>query len=209
MSHCLKCTYSRAVGFRQISSRRPVRTVQLPLRSPPRKLFAHAELFRNCPRSQLSNGSQLRNLSTTTQSFPEPSRSVEDVLPVCCPGCGAYAQTVEPNEPGYYGKTRKHVRKLISESQRAANDKPGGAEEASDLRSEAEKAASTILKLVDSEVATPKAKRMLGFPWVDQGGTDELLLSQMERCLRKRRKLPVIFWRIRERLRRCAIDVMT
>ncbi|KAF4203927.1 hypothetical protein CNMCM8927_008074 [Aspergillus lentulus] len=72
--------------------------------------------------------------------------------------CGAYAQTVEPNEPGYYGKTRKHVRKLISETQRAANDRPGGGEEETALRSEAEKAASTILKLVDSEVPIPKAK---------------------------------------------------
>ncbi|KAF4169413.1 hypothetical protein CNMCM6936_008105 [Aspergillus lentulus] len=72
--------------------------------------------------------------------------------------CGAYAQTVEPNEPGYYGKTRKHVRKLISETQRAANDRPGGGEGETDLRSEAEKAASTILKLVDSEVPIPKAK---------------------------------------------------
>jgi hypothetical protein len=207
MSHCLKCTYSRAVGFRQISSRRPVQTLHLSLRSPPRRLFAHTELFRNRQLSQLLNRSQLRNLTTTTQSSPEPSRSVEGVLPVCCPGCGAYAQTVEPNEPGYYGKTRKYVRKLISESQRATNDKPGDAEEASDLRGEAEKAASTILKLVDSEVATPKAKRMLGFLSVDQGGADELVLLQMERCSRRRRQLPAIFWRIQERLRRCAIDV--
>jgi hypothetical protein len=209
MSRCLKCTYSRVVGFRQIPSRRPAQTLRLSLLSPPRKLFAHAEFFGNPRPGRLLNRSQLRSLSTTTQPYLEPSRSAEDVLPVCCPGCGAYAQTVEPNEPGFYGKTRKHVRKLVSESQRVANDKPGGAEEETDLRSEAEKAASTILKLVDSEVPIPKAKRTLGFPSVDQGGTDELLLSQMERCSRKRRQLPAIFWRDRERLRRCATDVTT
>ena len=38
---------------------------------------------------------------------------VEDVLPICCPGCGAYSQTVEPNEPGYYNRTRKQVRRTV------------------------------------------------------------------------------------------------
>jgi hypothetical protein len=209
MSHCLKCTYSRAVGFRQIPSRRLALTLRLSLLSPPRKLFSRAKLSGNRHPSQLLARSQLRNLSTATQSCPEPSKPVEDVLPVCCPGCGAYAQTVEPNEPGYYGKTRKHVRKLISEPQRAANDRPGGGEEETDLRSEAEKAASTILKLVDSEVPIPKAKRTLGFPSIDQDDTNELLLSQMERCWRKRPQLPATFWRNQERLRRCAIGVTT
>lgn len=164
MSHCLKCTYPRAVGFRrQIPSRPLALTRRLSLLALPRKLFAHAELYGNRHPSQLLARSQLCYLSTTTQSYPQPSKPVEDVLPVCCPGCGAYAQTVEPNEPGYYGKTRKHVRKLILESQRAAKDRPGSGEEETDLRSEAEKAASTILKLVDSEVPIPKAKRTLGF----------------------------------------------
>ncbi|KAF4267775.1 hypothetical protein KXV68_006670 [Aspergillus fumigatus] len=158
MSHCLKCTYPRAVGFRQIPSRPLALTRRLSLLALPRELFAHAELYGNRHPSQLLARSQLCYLSTTTQSYPQPSKPVEDVLPVCCPGCGAYAQTVEPNEPGYYGKTRKHVRKLILESQRAAKDRPGSGEEETDLRSEAEKAASTILKLVDSEVPIPKAK---------------------------------------------------
>lgn len=41
------------------------------------------------------------------------SRDIVDILPVFCPGCGALSQTVEPEEPGYYSKTRKQTRKLL------------------------------------------------------------------------------------------------
>jgi hypothetical protein len=30
-----------------------------------------------------------------------------DVLPVCCPGCGAFSQVIDPDQPGYYSKSRK------------------------------------------------------------------------------------------------------
>ncbi|KAF7713662.1 Uncharacterized protein PECH_001135 [Penicillium ucsense] len=37
-----------------------------------------------------------------------------DVLPICCPGCGAFSQTIEPEEPGYYSTNRKQTRKLLA-----------------------------------------------------------------------------------------------
>ncbi|KAG0159747.1 hypothetical protein PDIDSM_7271 [Penicillium digitatum] len=40
--------------------------------------------------------------------------TLADSLPVCCPGCGAFSQTVEANEPGYYGTSRKQIRKLLA-----------------------------------------------------------------------------------------------
>lgn len=42
--------------------------------------------------------------------------AVTEVLPVCCPGCGAFSQTVEPDEPGYYNTSRKQTRKLLAAS---------------------------------------------------------------------------------------------
>ena len=35
-------------------------------------------------------------------------------LPICCPGCGAFSQTIEPEEPGYYSRSRKQTRKLLA-----------------------------------------------------------------------------------------------
>lgn len=43
-----------------------------------------------------------------------PSENLTDVLPICCPGCGAFSQTIEPNEPGYYSESRKQTRKLLA-----------------------------------------------------------------------------------------------
>jgi hypothetical protein len=88
----------------------------------PRSLRPEATLCLNF-QSSLS-GRQLRNLSTNTPISTKPQGHVEPVLPVCCPGCGAYSQTVEPNEPGYYGKTRKQTRKLLGEAQNEASEEP-------------------------------------------------------------------------------------
>jgi hypothetical protein len=41
---------------------------------------------------------------------------VTEALPVCCPGCGAFSQTVEADEPGYYNTSRKQTRKLLAAS---------------------------------------------------------------------------------------------
>lgn len=37
-----------------------------------------------------------------------------NTLPVCCPGCGAFSQTVEENEPGYYSPTRRQTKRLYA-----------------------------------------------------------------------------------------------
>ncbi|RAH46092.1 uncharacterized protein BO95DRAFT_514193 [Aspergillus brunneoviolaceus CBS 621.78] len=99
-------------------------------------------LARRKPTSQYLS-KELRNYSTT-DSPPDISSSIyPDSLPVCCPGCGAYTQTVEPAEPGYYSKTRKHVRKLGQEAQQlvAAPDAEG------------EKAAERIQQYIAKEAA--------------------------------------------------------
>ena len=62
---------------------------------------------------------QCRCFSTTRlqrEQLPtEPQTgALADSLPVCCPGCGAFSQTVEANEPGYYGTSRKQIRKLLA-----------------------------------------------------------------------------------------------
>ncbi|KAJ5125352.1 hypothetical protein N7526_007529 [Penicillium atrosanguineum] len=53
-----------------------------------------------------------RAFSTTRCLQSEASiQNLVDILPVCCPGCGAFSQTIESDEPGYYGKSRKQRRK--------------------------------------------------------------------------------------------------
>ena len=53
-----------------------------------------------------------RAFSTTRFLQSEASvQNLVDILPLCCPGCGAFSQTIEPTEPGYYGKSRKQRRK--------------------------------------------------------------------------------------------------
>lgn len=54
-----------------------------------------------------------RAFSTTRFRQSEaPIQNLADILPICCPGCGAFSQTIEPEEPGYYSKSRKSRRKL-------------------------------------------------------------------------------------------------
>lgn len=64
-------------------------------------------------------GQQARNplrAFSTTRSHPSqaPVEDLTNVLPECCPGCGAFSQTIEPNEPGYYSEGRKQIRKLLA-----------------------------------------------------------------------------------------------
>lgn len=79
--------------------------------------------------------------------------SIEELLPVCCPGCGAYSQIVEPNEPGYYGRLGKgkQTRKPLSE----VEAKPDG-ENATALKADGERAADTIQRIVRDQRDTQK-----------------------------------------------------
>ena len=56
-----------------------------------------------------------RRFSTThLQLQPTSIADLTDVLPVCCPGCGAFTQTIESSEPGFYSKNRKQTRQLLA-----------------------------------------------------------------------------------------------
>ncbi|KAJ6189697.1 hypothetical protein N7519_004605 [Penicillium mononematosum] len=71
---------------------------------------------------------QCRCFSTTCFHREQPPAepqvgTLADSLPVCCPGCGAFSQTVEENEPGYYGTSRKQIRKLLAVRKGAIADK--------------------------------------------------------------------------------------
>lgn len=59
--------------------------------------------------------------SASVQRQEATSENLIEILPVSCPGCGAFSQTIEPDEPGYYGATRKQTRKLLQEEQKKQN----------------------------------------------------------------------------------------
>ncbi|PYI11561.1 hypothetical protein BO78DRAFT_332617 [Aspergillus sclerotiicarbonarius CBS 121057] len=107
--------------------------------------LTRTSIFSRPVRNTTEPRTQLRSLSTSVPLRASSSELIDDVLPVCCPGCGAYAQTVEPNEAGYYGKTRKQTRKLLSETQQVIE----GQDEGSGVKAAGEKAADKIQKYLD------------------------------------------------------------
>lgn len=99
-----------------------------------------------------------RPVSEPTGPISESAEAIESTLPVCCPGCGAYSQTVDPNEPGYYSKARKLTRKSLAETKRVLDGKEkdnNGKNENSQegenlaLRTEGENAAREIRELTN------------------------------------------------------------
>lgn len=100
-----------------------------------------------------------RVLSTAAATHENPVTSIEDLLPVCCPGCGAYSQIVEPNEPGYYGRLGKGkpARKPLSEAEAKSDG-----EDATTLKADGERAADTIQRIVrdqrDTQKPDPRSK---------------------------------------------------
>ncbi|KAF7591384.1 hypothetical protein BBP40_001610 [Aspergillus hancockii] len=110
----------------------------------------------------LINKTQLRNLSSAIPLLAKPSELVGSSLPICCPGCGAYAQTVEAGEPGYYSKTRKQTRKDSSETEHTTEVQGRETVEPRDSKTEGEKAANTIRQLIkesEDKTAAPKPGR--------------------------------------------------
>lgn len=67
--------------------------------------------------------------TTTSAQTQEPAEDLTDVLPIFCPGCGAFSQTIEPSEPGYYSTGRKQTRRLLASKKDidAQTAKSGGA----------------------------------------------------------------------------------
>ena len=51
--------------------------------------------------------------ATATASYGFPTSSQLLHLPRSCPGCGAFTQTVNPEQPGFYGTNRKSVKAFI------------------------------------------------------------------------------------------------
>lgn len=56
---------------------------------------------------------QLHVDATAAPSHGLPNRSQLLNLPRSCPGCGAYTQSVSPEQPGFYGTNRKSVKAFI------------------------------------------------------------------------------------------------
>jgi hypothetical protein len=88
---------------------------------------------------------QCRTFSSSRQLKDQPNiENLTDVLPTCCPGCGAFSQTIEPDEPGYYSASRKQTRKLLAskkealEQSKAAEDATSTGAEQSDLGEDAQ-----------------------------------------------------------------------
>ena len=50
--------------------------------------------------------------ATIPADLPSPSQLLS--LPRSCPGCGAFTQTVSPEQPGFYGTNRKSVKAFVS-----------------------------------------------------------------------------------------------
>lgn len=73
---------------------------------------------------------QCRKFTTSRpQKAEADTENLIHVLPTCCPGCGAFSQTIEPNEPGYYSSSRKQTRKLLA-SKRETIEQSDTAEDA-------------------------------------------------------------------------------
>ena len=82
------------------------------------------------------NRKQCRNFSSSRLQRTQANiEDLHDVLPTCCPGCGAFSQTIEPNEPGYYSASRKQTRKLLA-SKKEAMEKGNTAENATSVNTE-------------------------------------------------------------------------
>ena len=97
--------------------------------------------FRHDPRAQYS--------SISTGATSSAAR-----LPLQCPGCGAFTQTIKENEAGYYTLTRRTVRKYLEGEQ---DTKPSAEDEIvkAALQNVDEKTAKA---LGPAEAATPISK---------------------------------------------------
>jgi hypothetical protein len=82
------------------------------------------------------NRNQFRTFSSSRRLKEQADiENLTDVLPICCPGCGAFSQTIEPDEPGYYSASRKQTRKLLA-SKREAIEQSNAAEDATSTNTE-------------------------------------------------------------------------
>ena len=59
-------------------------------------------------------GRQLHLDAIATPSHSRLKPSQLSKLPILCPGCGAFTQTISPEQPGFYGTNRKSVRAFMA-----------------------------------------------------------------------------------------------
>ncbi|KAL2811086.1 telomere stability and silencing-domain-containing protein [Aspergillus granulosus] len=98
-----------------------------------------APVSRTQPRNQST-----QSIIVTESVDTKTPEDIESTLPLCCPGCGAYSQTVEPDEPGYYSKTRKQTRQAQDEAEK--EEQSGHGEALAMINEVLEKTGSTTPK---------------------------------------------------------------
>jgi hypothetical protein len=99
--------------------------------SPGSRLFTQSRI---APQHKLLADLRRQHRCFSTTRFLREQSTIEPLanyLPVCCPGCGAFSQTVEANEPGYYGTSRKSIRKLLAVKREAVETQNEAANRAS------------------------------------------------------------------------------
>ncbi|PLB50200.1 hypothetical protein P170DRAFT_405053 [Aspergillus steynii IBT 23096] len=131
MTSCLGRTVPKSWRSIQIGRQLPRLPRPLPQRLPSRSFSSRPQSFPKLSFHPLPFKQQ-RLFSSTAPSHTNPSIRTEDILPICCPGCGAYSQTVEPEEAGYYGKTRKQTRKFLSEARKETKEPQSTSEQSKD-----------------------------------------------------------------------------
>lgn len=117
MSLCARGALSRAL--RLDSLRFGSRTCSLRL---PTAIYSRCRAATLTPNSSTisQRHNQCRKFTTSRPRKAETdAENLIDVLPTCCPGCGAFSQTIEPNEPGYYSSSRKQTRMLLASKREA------------------------------------------------------------------------------------------
>lgn len=99
-----------------------------------------------------------RYFSTTgIRQSQTPQGDVTSILPTCCPGCGAFTQTIEPNEPGYYSKSRKHTRRILA-SRKNADEQPTtqAGDEVLSAEGDNREAVAQPTREIEEELTAPK-----------------------------------------------------
>ena len=69
--------------------------------------------------SSRNYGRQLHVDSAPKPSYGTPTHSQLLRLPRSCPGCGAFTQSVDPDQPGFYNTNRKSVKAFIASHEQA------------------------------------------------------------------------------------------
>ncbi|KAJ5637889.1 hypothetical protein N7490_007768 [Penicillium lividum] len=160
MSPCSRGAISRALRLGSLKwhprpcTSLPKTTVPSLLRTVPSQISCRsvATQIRFSPRSFSTTQSQ--RIETTAEELAE-------VLPVCCPGCGAFTQTVEPEEPGYYGGNRKQTRKLLASRKGTAENESTGTK-VTDLTEATEATEATEGVVAEGEAVSNSLKEQTG-----------------------------------------------